>query len=182
MLSGSETRDCQSTATRSANAPCAAPNTLSPGRKGHPSGIGEPSAMHPASSLPSTNGRGGWFWYLPWDCRIYEPTGMGRTRLEMRRVTKRTREDTHVEIVEACAVDVDEHLAAADLGCRGVLGDRDLGGVGVVGHYKRAHLDFNQKSSRKRSKFVRGVCSAVAMGRVEGRWVTTEEHLGRRDC
>ena len=100
----------------------------------------------------------------------------------MRRVPKRTREDTHVEIVEACAVDVDEHLAAADLGCRGVLGDRDLGGVGVVGHYKRAHLDFNQKSSRKRSKFVRGVCSAVAMGRVEGRWVTTEEHLGRRDC
>ena len=70
MLSGSDTRACQFTATFSANAPCAAPNTLSPGLNGHPSGIGESAAIRPASSLPSTNGRGGWSWYLPWDCRI----------------------------------------------------------------------------------------------------------------
>ena len=47
---------------------------------------------------------------------------------------------THVEVVQTCAVDLDEDLSGADLGLGCVLGDGDLGGVGVLGDHKRAHL------------------------------------------
>ena len=45
----------------------------------------------------------------------------------------------HVEVVQTCAVDVNEDLSRGQFRGRGVLGESDLGGVSVVGHYKRAH-------------------------------------------
>lgn len=53
----------------------------------------------------------------------------------------RQRAQTDVEVVEPCAVDVDEDLVGADRGLGRVLRDWDLRGVGVVGHHERAHFD-----------------------------------------
>ena len=64
MLSGNGTMCFQLAATLSANDPWAYPNTLSPGLKGHPFGIGESEEIFPAYSDPRTNGKGGWFWYF----------------------------------------------------------------------------------------------------------------------
>lgn len=139
MLSGSGTNACHAAATCSPNAPCAAPKTLSPRRNGQPSGMGELSAMRPASSLPSTNGRGGWCWYLPCACRICMHAYVRGQRLGAGR--QRAQTETDVEVVEPCAVDVDEDLVGADRGLGRVLRDRDLRGVGVVGHHERAHFD-----------------------------------------
>ena len=47
---------------------------------------------------------------------------------------------THVEVVQARAVDVDEDLSGLGLGLGRVLGDRDVGGVGVVRHDESAHV------------------------------------------
>ena len=53
---------------------------------------------------------------------------------------------THVEVVEPCAVDVDEDLSGARLRLRSILSDGDLGRVCVVGYHESTHVVKTLKS------------------------------------
>lgn len=134
------------TAILSAYAPWAEPKTRCPGLYGHPDGIGELAAIRPANSAPRVNGNGGWFWYLPWACKIY--TGLQKVNICVRHDGW----GTYVEEIQACAVNLHHNLILSWVRFWCVMGDRNLGGVSVRLDDCCAHYATSERSERQETR------------------------------